>query len=303
MTNIAVEPQCWRRPHLVEAVEATGATVTGADQAGAVVWADPSEPGALADLLDAHPHLDWVQLPYAGVEPYLPLIDDRRRWTCGKGIYAAPVAEMALAMLLTGLRGLATYTRVDTWSDPIGRELRGAAIAIVGGGGICTELIDLLAPFGCDITVVRNRPDPVPGATHTVGTTGLHDALAHADGVVLALALTPATTGIIGAAELAAMPDHAWLVNVARGAHVVTDDLVDALANGVIGGACLDVTDPEPLPDGHPLWALPNCVITPHVGNTPEMGVRLLGERVTDNVGRYLRGEELLGPVHRDLGY
>ena len=99
------------------------------------------------------------------------------------------------------------------------------------------------------------------------------------------------------------MERHAWLVNVARGRHVVTDDLVTALRDGVIGGAGLDVTDPEPLPDGHPLWSLPNCIITPHVGNTPEMAVPLLAERVAANVRRFAAGEELLGPVDADLGY
>ena len=96
---------------------------------------------------------------------------------------------------------------------------------------------------------------------------------------------------------------HAWLVNVARGKHVVTEDLVWALEHGVIGGAGLDVTDPEPLPDGHKLWTMPNCIITPHVGNTPEMAAPLLAERITTNVARFAHGEPLLGEVHIDLGY
>ncbi|MFP4513514.1 MAG: NAD(P)-dependent oxidoreductase, partial [Acidimicrobiales bacterium] len=99
------------------------------------------------------------------------------------------------------------------------------------------------------------------------------------------------------------MADHAWLVNVARGRHVVTDDLVAALRDGAIGGAGLDVTDPEPLPPEHPLWSLPNVLITPHVGNTPEMGVPLLAARVTENVRRFAAGEDLLGIVDVDLGY
>lgn len=99
------------------------------------------------------------------------------------------------------------------------------------------------------------------------------------------------------------LPRHAWLVNVARGRHVVTEDLVRVLQDGAIGGAGLDVVDPEPLPDGHPLWSLPNCFITPHVGNTPDMAVPLLSARVRDNVRRYLAGEPLLGPVDVDAGY
>ena len=97
--------------------------------------------------------------------------------------------------------------------------------------------------------------------------------------VIVALALTDETRNIVDAETLAAMRSDAWLCNVGRGSHVVTDDLVTALRGGVIAGAVLDVTDPEPLPDGHPLWELDNCVITPHVGNTPEMGLPLIADR------------------------
>jgi len=129
------------------------------------------------------------------------------------------------------------------------------------------------------------------------------DALPGADLVVLALALTEETDGLIGLGELELMEQHAWLVNVARGRHVVTDDLVEALRVGIIGGAGLDVTDPEPLPPEHPLWSMDNCIITPHVGNTPEMAKPLLSERISANVRRFARGEELLGLVDPHAGY
>jgi phosphoglycerate dehydrogenase-like enzyme len=108
---------------------------------------------------------------------------------------------------------------------------------------------------------------------------------------------------VIDAAALRAMASHAWLVNVGRGAHVVTDDLVEALRAGLIGGAGLDVTEPEPLPDGHPLWDLPNCIITPHTANSLEMGLPLLAKRVTENLRRYAAGEPLIGLVDLDAGY
>ena len=133
--------------------------------------------------------------------------------------------------------------------------------------------------------------------------TRYSDALPGADAVFLALALTPETEGIISAGELSLMERHAWLINVARGAHVVTDDLVVALRSRQIGGAGLDVTDPEPLPKGHVLWGLPNCLITPHVGNTPEMAVPLLAERIKLNVRRYAHGQELIGLIDPELGY
>jgi phosphoglycerate dehydrogenase-like enzyme len=141
------------------------------------------------------------------------------------------------------------------------------------------------------------------GAAHVIGDDALHEALDGAVGVVLALALTPDTEGIIGRAELARMSERGWLVNVARGKHIVTDELVEALRGGVIGGAGLDVTDPEPLPDDHPLWSVRNCIITPHVANTPEMALPLLAARITENVRRWASGEPLIGLVDPSLGY
>ena len=280
-----------------------GGVVTDVADAEALIWASHNTPDELRDLLAAHPGIRWVQLPFAGIEPYLDVIDEGRLWTCGKGVYAEPVAEHALALALGGMRGLSRYARAASWTAPYGFNLFGARVTILGGGEITRTLLGLLAPFGVTTTVVRNRVQPIDGADHVVGPDRLHHALADADLVVLALALTPDTRGIIDAAALEVMRDDAWLVNVARGQHIVTDDLVAALRNGVIGGAALDVTDPEPLPVGHPLWDLDNVLITPHVGNTPEMGLALLTKRITDNVARYREGHELLGPVHTTLGY
>jgi phosphoglycerate dehydrogenase-like enzyme len=161
----------------------------------------------------------------------------------------------------------------------------------------------MLAPFNCHITVVRNRVTEMDGVDEVLESDRLIDALTGADVVVLALALTPETEGIISRSELEAMQDHAWIINVARGGHIVTEDLVWALENNIIGGAGLDVTEPEPLPDGHPLWSLNNCIITPHVGNTPAMAVPLLSERITANVRHWANGKDLIGPVFVDLGY
>jgi phosphoglycerate dehydrogenase-like enzyme len=136
-----------------------------------------------------------------------------------------------------------------------------------------------------------------------VTSSHLGEALAGARAVVLTAALTPQTRGMIGAKELGVMDQQAWLVNVARGALVDTSALVEALGSGQIGGAALDVTDPEPLPAGHPLWDLPNCLITPHTADTEEMTEPLLAARITENVRRLAAGQELQGQVDRDLGY
>ncbi|MBI2708495.1 MAG: hydroxyacid dehydrogenase [Actinobacteria bacterium] len=293
------------------AVVAGGGQVVDVVAAEALVWASPDDPGALADVLGTHPGIRWVQLPWAGVEPYRGVIaaEHERTWTCGKGVYAEPVAEHAMALLLAGMRGLGAYARRRAWdrrdADALGRNLIGARITVLGGGGIARSLLRMLAGFGAEVTVVRRHPDraDLDGAARVVGPGPLGPVLTGADAVVLALAHVPETERLIDAGALARMEPHAWLVNVARGAHVDTDALVEALRAGSIGGAALDVTDPEPLPAGHPLWDLPNAIVTPHVGNTPAMAVPLLAERITANVRRWSAGEELLGPVDPRLGY
>jgi phosphoglycerate dehydrogenase-like enzyme len=288
---------------LAEAVTAGGGLVVPLADAEALIWGSPTDAAALEAALDAAPDLVWVQLPFAGIERFVHLVDDHRVWTCGKGVYAEPVAELALSLALAGMRGLGVYARSHTWEPPRGANLLGANVTVLGGGGITESLLRLLRPFDCHITVVRNRVQEMDGADVVIDGERLADGLTEADLVVLALALTPETEGIISTTELELMEPHAWLVNVARGKHVVTDDLVEALRSGQIGGAALDVTDPEPLPDGHPLWSLPNCLITPHVGNTPAMAVPLLAQRITQNVKRFAHDEELIGPVDPELGY
>jgi phosphoglycerate dehydrogenase-like enzyme len=300
--RIAVAPSghpAW----IAEAVVGGGGHVVPVAEAEGLIWADPRDAAALEEVLRDHPGVRWIQLPWAGVERFVHLVDDERLWTCGKGVYAEPVAELALSLALAGLRGLSHYGRATAWTGPRGRNLRHARVTIVGGGGITEVLLRLLAPFECHVTVVRNRVSEMEGADVVIESDRLADALPGADVVILALALTPETDGLITADELELMERHAWIVNVARGRHIVTDDLVSALREERIGGAALDVTDPEPLPAGHELWTLPNCIITPHVGNTPEMAVPLLSERITTNVRRFAAGEELVGPIDPELGY
>jgi phosphoglycerate dehydrogenase-like enzyme len=300
--RVAVAPEgtpSW----VAEAVVAGGGHVVPVAEAEALVWGAPLRADLFGELISTADHLRWIQLPFAGIEDYVEYVDGDRQWTCGKGVYAEPVAEMALALALAGMRGISTYVRAQGWSKPIGRNLLASNVTILGGGGITESLIRLLTPFDCRITVVRNRVREMEGVDEVVAADRYIDALVGADLVVVALALTAETDGMLSRNEFELMENHAWLVNVARGRHIVTDDLVWALREGQIGGAALDVTDPEPLPKEHPLWSMPNCIITPHVGNTPEMAVPLLSERITANVRRYARGEELLGPVDVELGY
>ena len=294
---------------VAQAVVAGGGEVVGLTEAEALVWTAPRGAEELRGVLDAAPGVRWVQLPWAGVEEYARVgvfADDGsgRRWTCGKGVYAEPVAEHALGMAIAGLRRFPDRVRATSWGRQAGVSLYDARVTILGAGGITECLVDLLRPMRAEVTVVRrDGSTPFPGAARTLSTGRLHDALPGADAVFLALALTPETERIIGADELARMAPHAWLVNVARGRHVDTDALVAALEAGTIGGAALDVTEPEPLPAGHPLWSLPNVLITPHTANTQEMAVPLLSARITENVRRFGAGQDLVGPVDPDRGY
>jgi phosphoglycerate dehydrogenase-like enzyme len=273
--------------------------------ADALVWLNPSDLDGLRAALAAASSARWVQLPFAGVERLATagIFDSGRVWTSAKGAYAEPVAEHALALALAGLRQFYRRIPARSWGEPAGISLYDQPVTILGGGGIAVSLLELLAPMRVTATVVRNRPDPLPGAARILGQADLHEALTDAQVVFLALALTPSTEHIIGRAELAAMRPDSWLVNVARGRCVDTGALVAALTEGTIGGAALDVTDPEPLPDGHPLWDLERCIITPHTADTQEMIEPLLARRIRENVARFADGEPLIGRVDPTLGY
>ena len=302
--RIAIGPRA--ASFATDAVVAGGGSIVDvADLPDALVWLDPGDMATLGEWLAATPSVRWVQLPFAGVELVVEagLLDRRRTWTCAKGSYAEPVAEHALALALAGLRCLPTRITARRWGTPAGTSLYDQKVTILGGGGITASLLEQLAPFRVEATVVRRRPGPVAGAARTVPVSALHDVLAGSLLVILALALTPDTVGIIGAAELALMDAGTWLINVARGRHVDTAALVATLSTGGIAGAALDVTDPEPLPDGHPLWELPNCIVTPHTADTIEMVMPLLAERIRVNVARFAVGEDLVGLVDTEAGY
>ena len=300
---VAVAPT---RSKLVEqAIRFGGGTVVEAqDEPDALVWLATDDAAGLREALERAPSVRWVQLPFAGVEAFLDVLDPTLTWTCAKGVYSEPVAEHVLALALAGLRSLPARARATSWGEQRARTLYDAPVVVLGAGGITTALLTLLAPFRAEVTVVRRRAGtPVPGAARTVGIDELDSVLPGAAVVVLALALTPQTDGVIGARQLAVMDSSAWLVNVARGRHVDSAALLTALEAGTIGGAALDVTDPEPLPDRHPLWSAPNCLITPHTANPWQTAQPLLSRRISDNVARFVAGRPLVGLVDLAAGY
>ena len=292
------------------AVASAGGTVGPLDtDARGLVWLDPRDPAGLSDALESAPGVGWVQLPFAGVDAFAELIQshgDRVLFTSAKGAYAEPVAEHALALTLGTLRVLQKRARARSWAtEPEGVSLYGRKVVVIGAGGIAQEYIRLLAPFEVSVTVVRRSSSPVDGASRTVTTDQLDEVLPDADVVMIAAAMTSGTAKLFGARQFSIMKPSARLVNIARGGLVDTEALVDALRDGSIAAAGLDVTDPEPLPDGHPLWDEPGAIITPHQADTPEMVAPLLAERVRLNTAAFLGGSGtgFVGVVDPVAGY
>jgi D-3-phosphoglycerate dehydrogenase len=286
--------------NLAAAVRAGGGDVAPLEQADAVVWF-----GGAGELPELPGSVRWVQLPAAGVESWMARVRSAPEvtWTSAAGAYATDVAEHALALLLAGVRGLARYARARTWEPEDDRLFEGSTVAIVGAGGIGRALIELLQPHDVEIVAVTRRGLAVDGADRTLGADQLPEVWSSADHFVIAAPATDATRSLVGARELAQMKPHSWIVNIARGSLIDTEALVAALQQERIGGAALDVTDPEPLPDDHPLWSSPRAIITPHVANPYSAQMRKLGERVRENVARFAAGEPLLAPVEQDRGY
>lgn len=299
---IAIEPKSF--PEYEAAVIAGGGQLVELNpEVRAVIWTDYTKPAELAAMLDANPQIEWVQLPFAGVDAFADIISRPIQFTSAKGAYREPVAEHALALSLALLRILPERARSTSWGRRFAQTLYGANVVIVGGGGIAEEFIKLAAPFNPIITVVRKSAQHLAGAAATVGFEKLDAVLPQADLVILAAALTEETRHLFSHKKFALMKPTAVLVNVARGPMVVTADLIEALNSERIAGAALDVTDPEPLPDGHELWSAKNILITPHTADTREMVVRLFSERITANVAAYCAGGPWVGAVDASLGY
>jgi len=276
------------------------------------------------DAADAFSHLRGVkvvQSMMAGVDWITPWLPKDIVLCDGRGIHDISASEWVLAAILSSLKRFLFYRDMQLrgeWKGQasvpdgflneggaqvgqyrvLGEDLAGKTVLIVGYGSIGAAIEVRLAPFGVKIARVARSARATP-EVHAVNH--LHRLLPEADVVVLIVPLTADTRGMMGATEIGLMKRGALLVNAARGPVVVTDALVEALAQRRIRAA-LDVTDPEPLPEGHPLWTAPNCLITPHVGgSTPEFIHRAFRFGV-EQVRRFIAGETLENVV-TDAGY
>ncbi len=219
------------------------------------------------------------------------------------GVLTDATADLTMALLLSAARRIpvasrdAAEGRWGPWSPTgwLGLELAGATLGVVGPGKIGTAVALRAAAFGMEILYAHHRPVPpiVPGAR----AVDLDTLLELSDVVSLHVPLRPSTRGLIDEAALGRMKPTALLVNTARGPLVDTNALVNAVRSGAIGGAALDVTDPEPLPPEHPLYAQPNVLIAPHIGSATERTRRRMAALAVDNVLAGVRGAPLPHPV------
>ena len=304
-SKIALEPRQF--PAYVEAIEAAGGEVTtlGPD-AEALVWTDYARPDLLEDALKNNPQLRWVQLPFAGVDAFQDLLGHDVIFTSAKRSYSEPVAEHALMLSMALGRILKERSLAKSWGKKHAESLYDANVLIVGGGGIAQELVRLLEPFRSEVTVIRKRPtEPFDrvGNTSVMGFEDFDELLPKAQFVILACALTAETRFLFNDERFDLMSTQAHLVNVARGEVIDQDALVRALSEEKIAGAAIDVTYPEPLPDGHPLWEQRRLIITPHTADTMQIVTGLFAKRLRENVSAWLAGSELVGVVSKELGY
>jgi phosphoglycerate dehydrogenase-like enzyme len=270
----------------------------GGDAMQAQVWVPRNGSPGVPDngFLEALPRLQLVQLLSAGAEKFLGRLPEGVLLCNARGAHTPATAEWAMAAILAAQRGIPFFVREQAagrWSFTTHSSLVGARVLIVGAGDIGQTIGRMLAGFDVELTyVARTAREGVRS------TADLPQLLPDADVVILIVPVTPETIGMVDAAFLAAMPDGALLVNAARGRIVDTDALLAELTAGRLR-AVLDVTDPEPLPAGHPLWSAPGVLITPHVGGeVPETGARAAATAV-DQITRVLAGEPLANVVDR----
>jgi phosphoglycerate dehydrogenase-like enzyme len=261
--------------------------------------------GFPGDLLGEAKRLRWIQSMGAGVEGFLvPALPAGVAITRAAGIFGPWMAEYTLGWALWTTQKIERFRdqqRARHWRPVDPARLHGATLCVVGLGDIGRAIARAARALGMRVVGISRSGRGFREAHRVAGPAALTRALGEADFVVVTVPLTEATRGLIGAAQLAAMKPTAWLINIARGAVVDEAALVTALRERRIGGAVLDVFSAEPLPPGHPLWALDNAVITPHISgpSTPAE----IGPIFDDNLRRYLAGRPLRHVADRRRGY
>jgi phosphoglycerate dehydrogenase-like enzyme len=269
-------------------------------------------PASVLDhIIGRAPRLEWIHSFSAGIDRVAtPAVRSRGLVvTNARGVFSRPIAEYVVMMCLAIVRHLPQLLELQrerTWQPLRGTELGGLTIGIVGFGSIGSEIAQLLAPFGARILATRRHP--ARGASELanvelLGLDQLGELLRASDIVVIAAPLTDETAGMIGAPQLQEMPEHAWLINIARGRLIDELALRRALEAGWIAGAVLDVFNEEPLPPDSPLYSTPNLIITPHTSWSSDRVVDRSIDLFVENLRRFATGETLDNVVDLEAGY
>jgi len=256
-------------------------------------------PASRMPVLAKLPRLNLIQLMSAGAEQAIPFVPPGVTLCNARGAHDPAVAEWIMAVILAQVRELPRFAAAQqaaTWAPASTGALAGQRVLIVGYGSIGAAVERLLTPFGVTVQRIARRARNGVSAMDELAA-----ALPDADIVIVLVPVTPATNGLVDARFLSQLHDGALLVNAARGSIVDTGALLTELRSGRLRAA-LDVTDPEPLPDGHPLWSAPGLLLTPHVGGATPQAVPRAMAVVRDQLARYASGEPLRNIVGAD-GY
>jgi phosphoglycerate dehydrogenase-like enzyme len=268
------------------------------------------------EILSAAPGLHWVQVYSSGVDRCVinpGMHTGNKLLTNGQRIGSPALAEHAIALMMALVRGLDVFHSNQlngAWQRNVAlgsgefMELEGRTVLIVGLGGIGTQTAKRAHGLGMRVIATRGSRREGPDYVEYVGLADEVSKLAaQADVVINTAPLTDRTRGMFNAELFAKMKPTAYFVSVGRGASTVTADLVAALGKGELAGAGLDVTDPEPLPEGHPLWSMPRVIITPHTAGRSDKSRDRLFLLVQENLRRYVAGEPMLSVVDIERGY
>lgn len=303
--KFAMVPQVWEQT-VTELAEAGHEHVSDPETADFLVYTGGQLPRPLPE------NIKWIQFVFAGVDRLIDagVMDTGGvRWANAAGVYGKPVAEIAMSLLLAQLHQHKIATLAGSFDvrwDMDARQgwlFRDKTVAIIGAGGIAQELIPMLRPFGVKVTAVNRSGREVEGADETFPITEADHVWGEADAFVLLMPLTEDTRGVVNRETFTKMKSSAVIVNVGRGPLIDHDDLVTALREGQIAGAAMDVTDPEPLPEDHPLWKLDNCLITPHIAATGRIAQHLIAPQIIANAAAFEAGERMPTEVDVEAGY
>lgn len=267
------------------------------------------------DLPELAPNVEWIQFTSSGIGVFIKTSKYAERmpntvFTTASGVHAQPLAEFCLLVMLMFTRDLErmrTFQTAKTWERYTGTDLKGSTLTLVGVGRVGSKIAAFAKALGMNVIgVVRDAEnrDPAKLNVDELHTTGdLLTVLPRTNFLVLIAPHTPETENMIGKPELAALPQGAVLINIARGALIVEEELIAALQSGHLAGAGLDVFETEPLPENSPFWAMPNVLVSPHSASTSDKENILITDLFCDNLRRFLSGKPLLNVLDPERMY